>query len=134
MMARKATARTGSIGIRAAAIARLPMIRLPAMGLLAGVALVGLGGSASPQPDETQAATPNQRACAPHESVTNYLGDNFEEKREAIALTGTGELLEVYVSEKGSWTIVVSNTQGLSCIVGAGEAWEGRLASLEPQA
>lgn len=31
--------------------------------------------------------------------------------------------MEVFVAEKGTWTIVITDLTGTSCIVAAGEAW-----------
>ena len=42
-------------------------------------------------------------------------------------------MVEVYASsETGTWTIVVSNTAGLSCVVAAGEAFENLAEDLPP--
>lgn len=86
------------------------------------------------QPAAQAEPQPAGMTCAPHKSLAGFLDQNFDEKREAIGITGSGQLLEIYTSRNGSWTIVLSTPQGTSCIVGAGESWEGGLANLGPRA
>jgi hypothetical protein len=38
-------------------------------------------------------------------------------------LSVRGHLVEVFVSPKGSWTIVLSEPDGQSCFADAGDAW-----------
>ena len=33
-------------------------------------------------------------------------------------------ILEVFVSEQGTWTILATDTHGLSCVISAGEGWD----------
>jgi hypothetical protein len=30
----------------------------------------------------------------------------------------------VFVSKKGTWTLVMTNARGISCVIGAGDSWE----------
>ena len=41
-----------------------------------------------------------------------------------MGLAGKGALVELYVSKEGTFTLVTTDTSGLSCIVGAGDSWE----------
>ena len=67
--------------------------------------------------------------CATRTELVRALGDKFGEARQAIALTTHGSLIEVFVSERGTWTILVSSPSGRSCVVAAGEAWQQHLAA-----
>jgi hypothetical protein len=61
--------------------------------------------------------------CGRREQIVKDITATFREKRAAIALLLTGDVLEVFVSPAGTWTIVVSKASGLACIVAAGEIW-----------
>jgi len=66
--------------------------------------------------------------CAPHKDVAALLARSYKEQPRAMGLTLTGHLLEIYVSESGTWTTVVTSPGGRACIVSAGKGWMTRLA------
>jgi hypothetical protein len=65
-----------------------------------------------------------QFACAPRDDVVNELTLRFKETPEANGITPDGMLIEIFVSEARSWTILITSTKGISCIAAAGENWE----------
>lgn len=65
-----------------------------------------------------------QVMCGDWKEMTTALKAKFEEAPVSKGLTATGSLVEVYASKKGSWTIVVTDPKGQSCLVAAGEYWE----------
>lgn len=68
--------------------------------------------------------------CAPREQVVARLATGFDEVRRGAGLTtgpdGRAQVLEIFASEAGSWTAVVTRPDGLSCLVASGQAWEDR--------
>ncbi|HXK54632.1 MAG TPA: hypothetical protein PK405_08105 [Hyphomicrobiales bacterium] len=62
--------------------------------------------------------------CLERKALISYLSERFSEKPRALGLVESANVMEVYVSGKGTWTIVVSDPRGLSCIVAAGDTWE----------
>ena len=77
----------------------------------------------------TSSIAPAQSAtnanCAPREAVVERLGSRYGESRQSIGLGSNNSVVEVFAStETGTWTIVVTNTSGLSCLVAAGQAFE----------
>ena len=72
------------------------------------------------------AATPLQAApaCGPHQKVTKALTGKFKESRKGWGLAGGKQLMEIFVSKKGTWTVVITNPAGLSCVVAVGDSWE----------
>lgn len=64
------------------------------------------------------------RACAPHDDIVGRLDKSFQEKQRAFGLIGGRAIVELYISAKGSWTIIVTGTDGRTCILAAGEGWE----------
>lgn len=62
--------------------------------------------------------------CAPRDEVVKQLGAQFSETAVSRGLTGDGMLLEVFASPQGTWTAVLSEPTGVSCLVSGGEAWQ----------
>ena len=89
--------------------------------LLAITVLWSLGaaamfGSASARP---------QDACVIRADAVEQLGKQYGEKVAARGLTQNGKaMFELFVSESGSWTVLVSDPAGRSCILANGEDWQ----------
>lgn len=70
-------------------------------------------------------ASPAQaQACSKHEDVVEKLKGKFQEKQLGYGLIGDRAIMEIYASEKGSWTIIVTRSNGIACVVAAGSDWE----------
>ena len=63
--------------------------------------------------------------CAARADMVKALGDKFHESETARGLVNPSVILEVFVSEQGTWTILATDTQGQSCVIMAGEGWDG---------
>jgi hypothetical protein len=64
-------------------------------------------------------------ACAAHADVVRKLADRFGETRTSIGLHKDDAVVEVFSSAAtGTWTIVVTGADGLSCLLAAGRDWE----------
>jgi hypothetical protein len=61
--------------------------------------------------------------CASRSDFIAFLKDRFGEVEVGQGLSSRGHLVEVFVSPAGSWTILLSQPDGQSCFVDAGEAW-----------
>jgi hypothetical protein len=61
--------------------------------------------------------------CGIREQIIKDITATFREKRTAVALLRTGEVLEVFVSPGGTWTMLVSKRSGVACVIAAGEVW-----------
>ncbi len=64
------------------------------------------------------------RACLPRENMTDRLKKTFQETPRAFGLVGSRAIVELYVSGLGGWTIIVTGTDGIACVLAAGEGWE----------
>jgi hypothetical protein len=62
--------------------------------------------------------------CVDHGDLVAHLTEKFQEKQFAFGLIGHVAIMEVFVAETGSWTIIVTDVAGKSCIVAAGDNWE----------
>jgi hypothetical protein len=89
------------------------------------VTVVGAAGALStllsiPTPGFA-AATP----CGARAEVLKQLSKKFKEAPVAVGLSSGGQLIEVLTSDSGStWTIIVSQPNGMSCLVADGESWQ----------
>src|SRR5215211_6366801 len=71
------------------------------------------------------AAESAQMVCGERESLVQALANKYQERRDSVGLTSGGNLLELFVSGKnGTWTLILSTTDGAACVLTAGEAWE----------
>jgi hypothetical protein len=68
-----------------------------------------------------------QQFCAPHGSAVSQLEKQFEEQVAGRGLAENGKrMLELFVSDEGSWTLLASDARGRSCVVASGENWHGK--------
>ena len=58
--------------------------------------------------------------CAQRSDFIAFLKDHFGEIEVGQGLSSSGHLVEVFVAPAGSWTILLSRPDGLSCLVDAG--------------
>jgi len=65
-----------------------------------------------------------QTACGERAKIVAYLSANYSEQPVAMGLTEAGSVVEVLVSPKGTWTILVTVPAGLTCMVTSGVSWE----------
>ena len=72
----------------------------------------------------TNAASAQYQYCVEHRDLVAHLSEQFQERQFAFGLIGQMAIMEVYVADSGSWTIIVTDLAGRSCIVAAGEHWE----------
>ena len=63
--------------------------------------------------------------CAMRSHVIERLAAAFGETRQSIGLGANNQVVEVFASlETGTWTITVTNPNGLTCLIASGQAYE----------
>jgi hypothetical protein len=83
-----------------------------ALQILAGGALIA--GPASDQ----------QGPCMIHRIAVDQLKSTYGEKVSSCGLANQKQsMVELFVSETGSRTLVMTDVQGRSCVMASGEAW-----------
>ena len=66
-----------------------------------------------------------QAVCGKRADIVKQLMKKYGETRRSVGLQQGRGVVEVYASaETGSWTILITNARGLSCLMAAGEAFE----------
>lgn len=61
--------------------------------------------------------------CLDRDMVTARLADRHAERPRAAGLATNGEVLEIFASKDGSWTLVLTDPAGISCVIASGDAW-----------
>lgn len=65
-----------------------------------------------------------QSACGERAPFVQQLEKVHHETPQAMGLSSDGGVFEVFASPAGTWTILVTYPNGVTCVVAAGEAWE----------
>ena len=67
-------------------------------------------------------ASANQ-LCGERDEFVEKLNRAYGERPASAGLESEGNLVEIFRSDEGSWTILATQPTGISCIVAVGEAW-----------
>jgi hypothetical protein len=84
--------------------------------LLAGALLIGW----SLLPSAAQA----QAVCGDRGELIKKLEKSYSETPQSMGLASNGSMIEIYASPNGSWTIVMTQPDGVTCLMAAGDNWE----------
>ena len=79
-------------------------------------------------PDQSHSAQ-----CGRSEPIIAYLGKKYKEEPRAMGTVGSTGFMQLYVSEAGTWTVLLTSPEGISCIVAAGQNYEALKASEPPK-
>jgi hypothetical protein len=67
-----------------------------------------------------------QNMCAARDTMVGQLTTRYGESPQGSGLNGSTRMVEVWASaDTGTWTILLTDTDGTSCIVAAGKDWLG---------
>jgi hypothetical protein len=75
---------------------------------------------------EASAAT----SCGNHDDVAKALTSNYDETRHIMGVVSDQMVMEIYISPKGTWTVLVTDTSGTTCITASGEDWQNLPATV----
>ena len=79
------------------------------------------------------AANAQARNCGPRTMVVERLAEGYRETRQSIGMAANNVVVEVFASvSSGSWTIVVTQPTGISCLVASGQGFENLSEDLPP--
>jgi hypothetical protein len=71
-----------------------------------------------------QSQAPRGPPCIARAQLIAQLNAMFGEQAIGRGLAQGGFVLELFAGQSGSWTVVATTPQGMSCFVAAGEGWE----------
>lgn len=73
----------------------------------------------------------NHDSCGPREVGVSELDKRFGEEAAHMGIDTNGSVVEVFTSEKGTFTIMKTRTDGISCVVLEGDSWENLVKPLK---
>jgi hypothetical protein len=98
---------------------RVPLRWRATAGPVAAAVLLG-AVAAGPTP-----AHADPQVCGARTDILAELTKRYSEAPVAVGLANSGVLVEVLSSDQGAtWTIIVSQPDGTSCLVAAGKEWQ----------
>ena len=72
----------------------------------------------------TSGSAQAQQLCLIRDDALDQLTKQYGEEISGRGLTGDGRsMVELLTGQDGSWTIVITDVNGRSCVIGTGEAW-----------
>jgi hypothetical protein len=65
-----------------------------------------------------------QSVCGTRETLLKQLDKEYQEAPIGIGLASNGAVVELLTSNGGTWTLMVTRPNGMTCLIGTGEAWQ----------
>ncbi|MBI2718907.1 MAG: hypothetical protein HYX36_09110 [Rhizobiales bacterium] len=65
-----------------------------------------------------------QMVCGDRTVILKALNGKYQEMPNGMGLAGEKTLVELYTAKTGSWTILMTQPGGPSCIIATGQSWE----------
>jgi len=84
---------------------------------IAGAAAILLGLMSS------KAYAEARTICGDRADFVDKLKDSYAEKPVSVGLAANGSVIEVFTAESGTFSILITQPSGVSCLVAAGEEW-----------
>ena len=74
---------------------------------------------------KNQIQAPPQQApkCGPHAAMKEGLLKRYKESRRGLGLISPTAVMEMYFSEAGTWTVLITDISGNSCVASSGTYW-----------
>ena len=70
-----------------------------------------------------------QIPCGLRAAIAAQLKQVYAEEVVGMGLSDAGSLVELFVSPAGTWTVLLTSPQGISCMIGTGTDWNPRVAA-----
>lgn len=64
-----------------------------------------------------------QALCGSHADFVVHLGYRYQEFLDRWGVSREGALIEVFASQRGTWTMIATAPTGRSCVVATGMDW-----------
>ena len=65
-----------------------------------------------------------QFICGGHSEIVAGLAQAFQQKQIGYGVVGEAAIVEIYVAANGTWSMLVTDVKGRSCIFATGDGWE----------
>jgi hypothetical protein len=65
-----------------------------------------------------------QSVCGDRAQIIKVLDTKYKEMPRAFGIAGQKNLVELFTSKSGSWTMLMTQPKGVTCILATGQSWE----------
>ncbi len=72
----------------------------------------------------TTPAIAQENVCGKREDIVKRLERAYQESNTGMGMASNGRLVELFTSETGTWTLMFTSPNGVSCLIAAGTNWE----------
>ena len=100
-----------------------PLMRIISASLFTTTVL-GVSLSPSAPANAQQMMQRSGPVCGERGSLMTQLKGKYSELPKSMGLAANGSVLEVLTANTGTWTILLTTPQGITCLIAAGEHWE----------
>jgi len=69
-------------------------------------------------------ASSEENVCGKRDDIVSRLENGYQEFNSAMGMSTNGGLVELYTSDNGTWTLMLTQPDGVSCLIAAGQNWE----------
>ena len=87
------------------------------------IPLLALAGALMISNTSFAQVTQQAMVCKPYKTITSQLIKQYKETRTVMGVTAKGKLFEVYASEKGTWSLIITDTNKVACLMAAGNSF-----------
>lgn len=72
--------------------------------------------------------------CAKQGLMQQLLAEKYKEAPVGVGTVNRDRYMQLFVSAEGTWTMLMTQTDGQSCIIASGENWDSlpQIAQAEP--
>ncbi len=65
-----------------------------------------------------------QPICGERRALVATLEKTYSETPVSVGLASNGAIIEIFASPTGTFTIILTRPNGLTCVMAAGESWQ----------
>ena len=69
--------------------------------------------------------------CGERDEIRKLLTDRYQESSRGVGLVSDKGVVELLISETGTWSILMTTATGSTCIVAAGHTWQELAAEIK---
>lgn len=62
--------------------------------------------------------------CGSRDAIQKILSDRYQESSRGLGLVSDNGVVELYISDAGTWSILMTTIRGSTCIIAAGHTWQ----------
>ncbi|MFV2092140.1 MAG: hypothetical protein ACC634_03560 [Hyphomicrobiales bacterium] len=62
--------------------------------------------------------------CGEYTKIKDMLAERYQEVPKSVGMIADKGVIQVFLSQEGTWSILLTSTDGRACIVAAGHSWQ----------